>query len=50
MFVDLKTDPGEMINLALEPQSGELLEMHREWLRKWYAESHETLGSEFLVP
>jgi choline-sulfatase len=49
MLVDLENDPGEMINLAVDPDSLDTLRRHRQQLRKWYAESHETLPEQYIV-
>jgi arylsulfatase A-like enzyme len=38
-LVDLKTDPGEMSNLASLPEFRESLELHRRYLDQWIEES-----------
>jgi arylsulfatase A-like enzyme len=49
MLVDLQTDPGEMHNLAANPEYHEALLRHRALLREWYQRNNETLGTEFIV-
>jgi arylsulfatase A-like enzyme len=49
MLVDLKADPGEMKNLAVDPKQADILSQHRRLLRKWYRENGETLDEGYLV-
>ena len=49
MLVDLRTDPGEMTNLAPDSQHAQTLARHRRLLRQWYAENHETLDPKYIV-
>ncbi len=50
MLIDLKTDPGEMKNLATAPQHAKILAQHRHLLRQWYDENGETLDEKYVVP
>jgi arylsulfatase A-like enzyme len=43
MLVDLRSDPGEMRNLAAEVQHADTLLEHRRLLRRWYQENGEPL-------
>jgi arylsulfatase A-like enzyme len=36
-LVDLESDPGEMINLAGDPQHHKILRQHRQMLAEWCA-------------
>ncbi len=47
MLVDLQTDPGEMKNLAPDPEYAEILAQHRRLLRQWYEENSETLDEKY---
>lgn len=49
LLVDLKSDPGEMNNLAVDPHYGNVLAQHRRLLRAWYDENGETLGGQYIV-
>jgi choline-sulfatase len=49
MLIDLTADPGEMNNLAVDPQYAQALAQHRQWLRQWYQENGETLAQQFIV-
>jgi len=49
LLVDLKSDPGEMNNLAVDPQHDDVLAQHRRLLRMWYEENGEALGKEYIV-
>lgn len=49
MLVDLQADPGEMNNLARDPDQAEVLARHRNLLRQWYGQNGHTLGEEFQV-
>ncbi|MBD3267056.1 sulfatase-like hydrolase/transferase [bacterium] len=49
MLIDLKHDPGEMNNLAVDPNYQEILARHRDLLKKWYQENNETLNKKYIV-
>lgn len=49
MLVDLKSDPGEMRNLAVEAEYAHILAQHRRLLRKWYDENNEKLDARYIV-
>ena len=49
MLIDLKADPGEMRNLAVEPNFQRALDEHRELLQQWYASSSEQLDPKYIV-
>ena len=49
MLVDLQSDPGEMNNLAVDPQYADLLARHRRRLREWYDENGEKLDEKYIV-
>jgi arylsulfatase A-like enzyme len=48
-LVDLKTDPGEMKNLAGLPQSHKTLNQHRDYLKQWIVESKDTPAKSFAI-
>ena len=48
-LTDLVADPGEMKNLALDPQAAPVLAEHRRLLREWYQQNGETLDSKYVV-
>jgi arylsulfatase A-like enzyme len=49
-LVDLKTDPGEMNNVALNPEYSEELKKHRTHLHDWIEESHDHDAKSFVIP
>ena len=49
MLVDMKSDPGEMNNLAQDPASASVLNEHRQLLKTWYQQNNETLDLRYLV-
>jgi choline-sulfatase len=49
MLVDMKSDPGEMKNLAQEPTLSSVLKEHRELLKTWYQQNNETLDARYIV-
>jgi arylsulfatase A-like enzyme len=49
MLIDLKSDPGEMKNLAIDPQHVDVLAQHRRLLRRWYETNGETLDEKYIV-
>ena len=48
-LVDLQADPGEMNDLAADPACRPILLEHRGLLRKFAAETHDTLAEEMLA-
>ena len=50
MLVDLKSDPGEMRNLAMEPEYDAVVARCRELLKQWYADNGEQLDARYVVP
>lgn len=48
-LVDMKSDPGEMKNLAQEPTLSSVLKEHRELLKAWYQQNKETLDARYIV-
>jgi choline-sulfatase len=48
-LVDLERDPGEMVNLAVDPKSADVLARHRALLREWYPAHGETLDPRYIV-
>lgn len=48
-LVDLRKDPGEMKNLAANPEHREVLNQHRTYLQEWIAESHDTEATAFAI-
>jgi arylsulfatase A-like enzyme len=49
MLIDLKGDPGEMRNLAVESDYQGVVRRHRELLRQWYTANGETLDPKYVV-
>ncbi|MEI7945427.1 MAG: sulfatase-like hydrolase/transferase [bacterium] len=49
MLVDMKSDPGEMNNLAQDPASSSVLNEHRQLLKTWYQQNNETLDSRYIA-
>jgi choline-sulfatase len=49
MLVDLKSDPGEMNNLAVYPRCSDILGLHRRLLTGWYEENNEKLDGKYIV-
>ncbi|MFC1635799.1 sulfatase [Planctomycetota bacterium] len=47
-LVDMKNDPGEMWNLALDPQFKKVLDVHRQFLKEWIKTSGDTAGSRYV--
>jgi N-sulfoglucosamine sulfohydrolase len=45
-LIDMKRDPGEMKNLAVDPQYNEVLSMHRMFMQEWIEETDDP----FLMP
>ncbi len=48
-LVDMKSDPGEMKNLAQEPTLSSVLKEHRELLKSWYQQNKETLDPRYIA-
>ena len=48
-LVDLKKDPGEMINQAANPEYGEVLNKHRSLLQQWVKESADEEALKFII-
>lgn len=48
-LIDLASDPGEMKNLALDPQFAPVLAEHRRLLREWYQQNGEKLDVKYMV-
>jgi choline-sulfatase len=48
-LIDLKHDPGEMKNLALDPTRAKVLQQHRRLLKQWRQENDKTLAEEYVV-
>jgi hypothetical protein len=48
--VDLENDPGEMTNLAADPQYRETLLAHRRYLAEWIEESNDVEARDFALP
>lgn len=49
-LIDLKDDPGEMVNLAEDPDYKDVLRQHRKRLRGWVEETDDAIAREYLVP
>ena len=48
-LIDMEKDPGEMKNLAADPQYAQTLVWHRQFLVHWYKEHDEKLDPTFVV-
>jgi choline-sulfatase len=49
MLIDLQHDPGEMRNLAVEPEYHAEVLRHRDLLRQWYADYGQPLEERYVV-
>lgn len=49
-LVDLKKDPGEMNNLALNPEYDPILKQHRQLLQEWIEASKDQEAKAFAIP
>lgn len=49
-LIDLKDDPGEMVNLAENPDYKDVLRQHRKRLRGWVEETDDAIAREYIVP
>lgn len=43
-LIDMRRDPGEMKNLAVEPDYQDVLELHRAYLKEWIAETEDNFN------
>lgn len=43
-LVDMEKDPGEMVNLAGDPQFGDVLKHHRAMLAGWCSQTHDSFS------
>ncbi|HYW81331.1 MAG TPA: sulfatase-like hydrolase/transferase [Thermoguttaceae bacterium] len=49
MLIDLNNDPGEMRNLAEEPEYRAEVRRHRKLLQQWYADYGQSLDERYIV-
>ena len=49
-LVDLKNDPGELRNLAVDSKHRSVLARHRALLQRWYKNHGENLNPKYIVP
>ena len=49
MLTDMKDDPGEMNNLALDPAFASVLTEHRRLLKEWYPQNGEVLDAKYNI-
>jgi choline-sulfatase len=49
MLIDLEHDPGEMRNLAVEPEYAAIVKHHRKLLQQWYTDYGQPLDSRYVV-
>ncbi len=49
-LIDLEKDPGEMKNLASDPQYRGILMEHRRLLWEWTGKINDSIGQAYLVP
>ena len=47
-LIDLSEDPGEMVNLAEDPQYGQVLNDHRKRLRRWVEETNDVIALPYV--
>jgi choline-sulfatase len=47
-LIDLKEDPGEMANLAADPECKDLLNQHRRRLRRWVEQIDDEIGKAYV--
>ncbi|HYW95272.1 MAG TPA: sulfatase-like hydrolase/transferase [Bacteroidales bacterium] len=40
-LIDMRHDPGEMNNLAVDPEHNEVLQLHRTYLKEWLSETND---------
>jgi choline-sulfatase len=48
-LVDLAEDPGEMKNLAADPDHASIMNQHRAYLRQWLDHYGDTFATEYAV-
>jgi len=48
-LIDLMGDPGEMKNLAMNPEAAPVLTEHRRLLKEWYQQNGESLDPRYVV-
>jgi len=48
-MVDLEEDPGEMKNLAADPDFADILARHRQYLREWVETNHDKFAAAYLI-
>jgi len=41
-LIDMKADPGEMVNLAAKPELADVLQQHRDYLTQWCRRTNDT--------
>ena len=47
-LIDLDDDPGEMVNLAENPDFKDVLTEHRKRLRRWVEETGDAIGEPYV--
>jgi len=47
-LIDLKTDPGEMLNLAEDPSYKDILQDHRQRLRQWIKQTGDKIAEPYV--
>jgi hypothetical protein len=47
--VDLKKDPGELINVAGDPEYVEVLLKHRGYMKDWVKQSRDAIAEAYIV-
>jgi len=48
-LIDLKEDPGEMVNLAADPSRAQVIEDHRRRLARWVDETGDPIARKYVV-
>ena len=48
-LTDLENDPGEMNNLAYDPNHADELLRHRQLLKEWLALNRDRFASEYII-
>lgn len=48
-LVDLNSDPGEMTNLAYQPDYRKILQDHREYMKEWLKKSRDPHAERFMM-
>jgi arylsulfatase A-like enzyme len=49
MLIDMQKDPGEMINLAVDPDYNDILKRHRAILNSWVKKTGDPIASKYLI-